>query len=233
MGLLLWMSHPAWPSLVWQTYDYFFEPTAAYFGCRKACEPLHIQWNALTDSIEVVNYSSREGAGLTATMEVLDLHGAVRAKTSARVEAREDTVVRCFRADLPADLTSVYFLRLRLEGKGGTVSENFYWRGKEEGNLQALRSLARVKLLAETRAALAGGKWTITTTLANTTDTPALMVRLKVVGEKSGERILPVVFGDNYVSLMPGERRTITAEVREADAAGELPVVALEGFNIR
>ena len=28
-GLLMWMSHPCWPSMVWQTYDYYFEPTAA------------------------------------------------------------------------------------------------------------------------------------------------------------------------------------------------------------
>ena len=57
MGLLIWMSHPAWPSFVWQTYDYYLEPTAAYFGARKPREPLHIQWNAATDNVEVVNYS--------------------------------------------------------------------------------------------------------------------------------------------------------------------------------
>jgi hypothetical protein len=54
-GLLLWMSHPAWPSMTWQTYDWYFEPTAAYFGCKKASEPIHIQWNPSDDSIEVVN----------------------------------------------------------------------------------------------------------------------------------------------------------------------------------
>ena len=57
MGLLIWMSHPAWPSFVWQTYDYYFEPTAGYFGVKKASEPLHIQWNPVTDNVEVVNYS--------------------------------------------------------------------------------------------------------------------------------------------------------------------------------
>ena len=64
MGLLIWMSHPAWPSLVWQTYDYFFEPTAAYFGAKKASEPLHIQWNPTTEAVEVVNYNGgrRDGA---------------------------------------------------------------------------------------------------------------------------------------------------------------------------
>ena len=30
-GVLLWMSHPAWPSMMWQTYDYYFEPTGAYY----------------------------------------------------------------------------------------------------------------------------------------------------------------------------------------------------------
>ena len=60
MGLLIWMSHPCWPSFVWQTYDYYFEPTAAYFGAKKASEPLHIQWNPSTDTVEVVNYSGGE-----------------------------------------------------------------------------------------------------------------------------------------------------------------------------
>ena len=63
MGLLLWMTHPAWPSFVWQTYDYYFEPTAAYFGAKKANEPLHIQWNPVTDNVDVVNYSAGAAHG--------------------------------------------------------------------------------------------------------------------------------------------------------------------------
>src|ERR1019366_6963949 len=55
LGLLIWMSHPAWPSLLWQTYDYFFDTDAGYYGAKKAAEPLHIQWNAATDAVEVVN----------------------------------------------------------------------------------------------------------------------------------------------------------------------------------
>ena len=58
MGLLLWMSHPCWPSFLWQTYDYYLEPMAAYFACKNACEPLHIQWNRVTDVVDVVNYSA-------------------------------------------------------------------------------------------------------------------------------------------------------------------------------
>ena len=65
-GLLMWMSHSCWPSMVWQTYDYYFEPTAAYFAIKKASEPLHIQWNPATDEVEVVNYSAGTHKGLTA-----------------------------------------------------------------------------------------------------------------------------------------------------------------------
>ena len=46
---------PRWPSLTWNTYDYYLEPTAAYFACKKACEPVHVQWNMATGTIKVVN----------------------------------------------------------------------------------------------------------------------------------------------------------------------------------
>ena len=75
MGLLIWMSHPSWPTFVWQTYDYFFEPTAAYFGAKKGSEPLHIQWNPATDNVEVVNYSAGNKTGLTARVEILNMDG--------------------------------------------------------------------------------------------------------------------------------------------------------------
>ena len=56
---------PDWPSFVWQTYDYYLDPTAGYFGAKKASEPLHIQWNPVTDNVEVVNYSAGDAPGLT------------------------------------------------------------------------------------------------------------------------------------------------------------------------
>ncbi len=61
---------------MWQTYDYYFEPTAAYFGAKKASEPLHIQWNPPTDNVEVVNYSAGNATGLTARVEILNMDGS-------------------------------------------------------------------------------------------------------------------------------------------------------------
>ena len=42
-GVMVWMSQSAYPSFVWQTYDYYYDLNGAYWGVKKACEPVHIQ----------------------------------------------------------------------------------------------------------------------------------------------------------------------------------------------
>ena len=228
MGLLIWMSHPTWPTFVWQTYDYYLEPTAAYFGAKKACEPLHIQWNPLTDNIEVVNYSGGDARGLTAGVQLLNMDGAVKWERSAPVDSSEDSVAAPIHIEYPDGLTPVHFIRLKLTRGGETVSENFYWRGLEEYNYRALRELPKVKLEAVTHTARQGGRWMLTTTVHNPAKTPVLMVKVKAVREKSGDRILPAIYSDSYIALMPGEQRTIRTEVEDADTRGEPPAIVIE-----
>jgi hypothetical protein len=74
--------------------------------------------------------------------------------------------------------------------------------------------------------------WLITTRLKNISNQPALMVRLKVIGTKSSERILPVFFSDNYISLMPGEEKVISMKLKNEDTRGERPSVEISGFNL-
>jgi hypothetical protein len=228
MGLLIWMSHPTWPTFVWQTYDYYLEPTAAYFGAKKACEPLHIQWNPLTDNVEVVNYSGGDARGLTAGVQLLNMDGVVKWERSAPVDSSEDSVAAPIHIEYPDGLTPVHFIRLKLTRGGETVSENFYWRGLEEYNYRALRELPKVKLEAVTDAKRQAGRWMLTTTVRNPAKTPVLMVKLKAVREKSGDRILPAIYSDNYIALMPGEQRTIRTEVEDADTRGEPPAIVIE-----
>jgi hypothetical protein len=231
-GLLLWMSHPCWPSFVWQTYDYFLEPTAAYFGCKKACEPLHIQWNRATDSVEVVNHCAGNVKGLTATVEIFNMDGAKKWEKTAPVDSNEDSALSCIRMNYPSGLTPVHFLRLRLTRGGDTVSTNFYLRGLDERDFRAIRQLPTVRLEAETRIEQQGSRWFLKTELHNASSAPALMVRLKAVREKTGDRILPVLYSDNYVSLLPGERQTVSTELRDADTRGEKPRIVISGFNV-
>ena len=223
MGVLLWMSHPCWPSFVWQTYDYDLEPTAAYFGCKKGSEPLHIQWNCLDETVEVVNYSAGKRSGLVAEAEVLHLTGARVGFQSTGLNVNEDATVTCFRMSYPAGISPVHFLRLRLRDQDRVVSTNFYWRTTSVGDFRALRELPQPTLQAATTAAKHGSTWQLTTVLHNSGATPALMVRLMAIREKSGDRILPAIYEDNYFALMPGEARTVCTEVNDSDARGEQP----------
>jgi hypothetical protein len=232
MGLLLWMSHPAWPSFVWQTYDYYFEPTAAYFGAKKACEPLHVQWNPLTDTVEVVNYSAGNATGLEVRAEVRNLDGSLQWEETATLDSTEDSVTSPLTLEYPSGLSAVQFIRLSLTRDGKTVSRNLYWRGTEEGNYRALRDLPPVALHVSTRVEREGERWRLTTELEDLSDRPALMVRVRAVREESGDRILPALYSDNYVTLMPGERRTLRTELEEADTRGERPRIVVEGLNV-
>jgi len=256
MGLLLWMSHPCWPSFVWQTYDYYFDTSAGYFGSKKGSEPLHIQWNPLSDTVEVVNYNAGNVQGLSAQAEILNMNGARQWEKSATLDSKEDSLEAPIKIEFPSNLTAVHFIRLKLTRGNETVSENFYLRGLEETpapagpaggaggpggqgggtlgyNLKAIRTLPKVKVETASKIAQQGSRWLISTELRNTGDQPALMVRVKAVREKSGDRILPAIYSDNYVALMPGERRTIRTELENADTRGERPRVVVEGFNVQ
>ena len=78
-----------------------------------------------------------------------------------------------------------------------------------------------------------GGQWLAVATLENRSRTPALMLRLDLVGERSGEQILPVFYEDNWISLLPGERKEIRVRCAAADTRGERPALRLSGFNLR
>jgi len=227
-GLLIWMSHACWPSMVWQTYDYYFDPTAAYFGVKKACEPLHIQYNALTDSIEVVNHYAGECKALAVTATAFNLQGKKVGQKKARLNSTDDSTL----AWLPLTQlvgkapSEVWFLRLQIADKSGILSENTYIMGREENNYQALNTLPKPQIqqtadIGETKAVV---------TLRNTGKTPAVFLRLNLKGA-DGEQILPVVYSDNYLTLMPGESKTIDIAWRKEDSRGQTPKIELTTIN--
>ena len=90
----------------------------------------------------------------------------------------------------------------------------------------------KIKLGINTKVTREEDRWNIITTMTNNSNQPAFMIKLKVVGEKSRERLLPVIYSDNFVTLMPGEKRVINMEVQDADTRGEKPEIAIEGWNI-
>ena len=232
-GLLMWMSHSCWPSMVWQTYDYYFEPTAAYFAIKKASEPLHIQWNPATDEVEVVNYSAGTHKGLTAKVQVLNMDASVAWEKETTVDSNEDTTDKCIKLEFPENLSKVHFIKMTLTEDGKVVSDNFYHRSLEENNYQDLRQLAKVALQSATTVDKnADGTWSAVSVIENKTSTPALMIRFNVVGGKDDQQILPVFYSDNYFSLLPGEKKEVRMSWRDEDTRGNEGKVLITGYNV-
>ena len=234
-GLLIWMSHSCWPSMVWQTYDYYFEPTAAYFGVKKASAPIRIQWNPVSGHVEVVNNNASDRPGLLACATVLSCDGNILFETSAELDSREDTTVPVFPLsfeDLDG-LTDAYFIKLKLMQGEEPVADNFYWEGKEKGNWRQLAELPQAKTSLSCKTVREDGIFRITATVRNDGRTPALMIRLHVQSKESGESFLPVFYEDNWFSLLPGEEKTVEIRFKAEDTRGETPSLRMDGFNVK
>jgi len=219
-GLTLWMSHSAWPDLVFFTYDYYFDTDAGYFGCKKACEPIHIQWNPATKNVEVVNTSAGDRTGLKATARVLDMYGRELSRKERIFVSYEDSTFECFPLNFPDGQEVCYYSLILDNAEGTVISENIYVQGRETDNFKALLELPEAKL---------DSKWDgEVLKLSNKGNIPAMMIRIQALDPKTGERILPAVYSDNYFHLMPGQTRSI--EVRSWDGSPVKPLV--EGFNL-
>ncbi|RYD92865.1 MAG: beta-mannosidase, partial [Sphingobacteriales bacterium] len=106
-GILTWMSQSAYPSFVWQTYDYYYDLNGAYWGAKKACEPLHIQWNPVNNSIKVINTTRNTHEGLTAELEIYNKDGkrADEYSKTATIGAAPSSATKVF--DIPFAQNSV------------------------------------------------------------------------------------------------------------------------------
>lgn len=232
-GRLLWMTHPAWPSNAWQIYSWDYDTHAAYYGAKKAAEPLHVQLNLPGNELVVLNTTQADARGLTAKVRVVGLDDRELFSREDRVDALANraTALAAVPLDRLFEANPMVLVRLSLTDRDGRqVSDNFYWRGRDEGAYRALNDLAPAALtVAATRAPDEGTDKSIAVTLANDTRVPALNAKLTLV-DAAGKRVLPAFYSDNYVALLPGERRTVT--IRYPATAGTPTGLTLRGWNV-
>ena len=232
-GVITWMSNPAQPSFVWQLYSWDLEPNASLFGTRKACEPIHIQMNQNNWHVLVINNTPAALSGVTAKVAVYNLNGSLKYTHTDSLTAAPSAATDTGAIRFPADLSSVHFVRLELrDSHKRLLSDNFYWRETQQDNFQALNTLPRVTLAADVARHDAGGEILLSVTLKNTSQTPSLMAHLQLRRRHSGARVLPVFYSDNYVSLLPGEVKTITVAAAKEELNGDAPLVVVDGWNV-
>ncbi len=215
-GLLIWMSHPAYPSFVWQTYDYYYDPTGAYWGAKKACEHTHIQWNALDNSVKVINTTGEPLNDLIAVARVYNLDGKEMTRYAAKssVDVPSTACAEAFTIDFTEEPEGVHFIALELSDKDGNrLSDNFYWRnGRDELDYTAINSLPQADV---TVTAIPDGDGKCTLKLKNESQTVAFANRLRMLDSETGDRILPVIMDDNYITLLPGAEREVSVDYRD------------------
>jgi beta-mannosidase len=234
-GIITWMSNPAQPSFVWQLYHHDLEPNSALFAVKKAAEPIHIQLNEANGEVQVINNLAVPLEKASAHLSIYNLDGSVAYQHDFDVSAAASVATSLGVVDWPTGLSAVHFVKLELRGAGGkVVSENLYWRAlpEHQDDLKALGELSTVTLDSKVVRRDAGGKSFFDVTLHNPGTQIALMTHVQLRRKDSSERVLPVYYSDNYVSLVPNESRTITIEAATSELKGEVGLVLVDGWNV-
>ena len=214
-GMLIWMSQSAYPSMIWQTYDYYYDLTGAYFGAMSACEPVHIQWNPASGMVKVINNKNYSLRNLSAVATVYNTDGKLRYTKKTSIDAAASSVKDVF--TMPGDtagLSDVYFLRLKLYADNGVLlSENTYPTGRKYMDYTSLNTLPAADIAVS--APLKNNKGVVYTVYNKSTQSAAVGVRIQLL-DNNGKQILPALISDSYFTLMQGEKKKVLIEVASA-----------------
>jgi exo-1,4-beta-D-glucosaminidase len=250
-GVVYWMFNSGWTSLHWQLFDYYLDQGGAYYGAKKANEPLHVQYSYDNKSVVVVNQKHGTASGLTVKVDLFNVDGSAKYSKTASVSVPGDGG-KAVALTVPSvsGLSTTYLARLILtDGSGKEVDRNVYWLSTKKdtidwsnndwyyvpttsyADLSGLSKLGGATVSSSSTSTTSGDTTTTTVTLKNTGKTVALFVDAHVVGASS-QVVLPVTWTDNEVSLWPGESTTLTATYRTASLNGATPKVRVSGWNV-
>jgi exo-1,4-beta-D-glucosaminidase len=206
-GIIQWMLNNAWPSMIWHMYDWYMRPGGSYFGVKKACEPLHVQYSYDDHSVVVVNSYYQPFANLKIAVRIYNLDMIEKFSKQVEVSVGSDSSTRAFTLPSPDGLSTTYFVALTLESDGQIKSRNFYWLSTREETLDwsrqeldssgqydistwtptktfadftSLNNLPAVELDARAQYKKSREESTATITLHNPASTLAFAVHLKV-----------------------------------------------------
>ena len=250
-GVIQWMLNNAWPSMIWHLYDYYLRPGGGYFGAKRALEALHPVYGYDDHSIWLVSSQYENAWNLKLATKIYNLDMTEKFSREDSVDAPADSTAKIFTLPEVDGLSPVYFVALRLTNSTGKlVGSNFYWLSTKPETLDwaksnwwmtptdsfadytALAQLPKLKLKVTHRTERKGEQSITHVTVENPSKSLAFFVRLKVNKGARGEEILPVVWEDNYISLLPGEKRELTATYRASELGAAKAVVEVSGWNV-
>ncbi len=231
-GVIIWKTQNPWTALRGQMYDYYLDPNACLYGLHAGSEPLHIMYDPIAGMTMIVNNTFRTQRDLMMQVRVIDMAGKSRLLSQQFFEAGPTTAKNYLPIGHGIDRMRSkegLFLSLRLVNTAQQiVSDNLYWLPDSTGNYSGLQHMTPAALtVAATRQASR-----ITVTLRNPADGPlAFFNRVSLVDPATKQRLLPVFYTDNYLSILPGESKTITLDYTPQSGA-PAPLVSVRGWNV-
>jgi exo-1,4-beta-D-glucosaminidase len=251
-GIIQWMYNASWPKLWWQLYDYYLMPTGAFYGTRKANEPVHIAYDYGKHSIDVINNTLGTKENLSAGIDILDFDLKHVLQKTIRVQQLNGRQTHeIFHLPDNLNLSKTWFLDLKLyDEQHHLISTNFYVLSTQKDELEESKTtwfvtpqsqyadLTLLQRLPEVKPDIkqffTGKRDTtfVTVKLKNPTSHLAFMVHLDLKKKESHKSVTPVFWGDNYITLLPEEERTVTGYCHLKNLDGERPVVTIDGWNI-
>ncbi|MGD0755643.1 MAG: sugar-binding domain-containing protein [Bacteroidales bacterium] len=231
-GVMLWKINAAFPSVVWQVYDWFLMPNAGYYFMQNACEPVHIQLNPVNLKVLAINRTYSTFPGLVAQIDIFDLDSKSIFHEEKNITLSSTDVKEA--TSLSSELIGtkgVKFVVLNLkDSKGNSISHNVYWLSND-GDCKSLQEMQKAKLEARVLSSVKNkseNSWTIKIT--NTTSKLAFFIRPQLI--VNGEEVLPSYWTANYFTLAPSEAITISVSCPTLKLEGEDPNIKISGWNV-
>ncbi len=231
-GRLMWMSHPAWLSMAWQMYSADYNTYGAFFGIKKACEPVHVQLNLPGLETAVINNTAAALRNLRLQARVLSLDGEELWRREEKLNIAASTASENFKIEMPEQVAhGAVFIKLELRDEADRLmSENFYWHAAQPSGYRKLNDMKIVTVACSARQTNEAGFIRVTIDLFNRSSVIALATQIALRRASDKTLVLPAYAGDNFISLLPNEKRRVTVEVPTSAISGEMEV-ALTGWN--
>jgi hypothetical protein len=228
-GRMIWMTQPAWPSMEWNFLSWDYDTQSSFYGTQKACEPVHAQLDLTDGAVDLINLGEARPFKVRVHVESLD--GRTLSDKTNQVEAAANDRTPVARPDLDK-LAGGHTIFVELEVSdtaGALLSDNFYWWATEEASFRELNGLPQAALSASATDGAANGERAVVVKMKSSGSVAALMIKLTLEDALTGQRILPAYYSENYISLLPGEERSVTVAFPAGNAQ---PTIRLRGWNL-
>lgn len=232
-GIIIWKTQNPWTALRGQMYDYYLDPNAGLYGLHHASEPLHVMYDPAKGMVDIVNNTFNEKRDMMLQVYFLSIKGQKRLLTQV-LEFINPSSIKNY---LPLGkslkrLTAKKggFLLLQLKNTQKEIlSENFYWLPDSTGRYSGLQNIDTACLKVKAYQKEHG---TIEVSIEAPEGGPvAFFNRISLVNQKTKERMLPVFYSDNYISVIPGETKTITIDAQSLSDLKDSQV-SVKGWNV-